>query len=393
MTLPEKKSVDLADLKVAIVYDRVNTPYGGAENVLLALHEIFPRAPLYTSVYDPSTARWAKVFHVRTTFLQRLPLARKMHRFLVALMPLAFESLDFSEFDIIISVTSAEAKGVLTKPHQLHLCYLLTPTRYLWSHAEEYQQHWLTGPLRKLIFDYLRWWDQIAALRPDVLIPISKLVASRSREYYAREPADVIYPTVVQVKNRHPEQLQTNVLLPQIQGYSSQYYLIVSRLVPYKRIDLAIQACQRIDRPLVIIGDGPDLGRLRSMAEKRNASAKIFFLQAVHPAQLPAYYAHCRAYLAPAEEDFGITVVEAQQYGKPVITYAKSGGAEVVEEGKTGIHFLAQAVEDLSEAMHIVESHSWEESVISREAAPLSQENFRQQFKKSVEYHWKRVVG
>src|SRR5258708_2622600 len=167
--------------KVALVYDRVNTHYGGAENVLLALHQIYPSAPLYTSVYNPQTATWAKVFDVRTSFLQKFPFAKKFHRLYVALMPLAFESFDLSEFDIVISISSAEAKGVLTKPNQLHVCYLLTPTRYLWSHAEEYQKDWLTGPIRALIFNYLRWWDQSAALRPDIFIPISQLVAERCR--------------------------------------------------------------------------------------------------------------------------------------------------------------------------------------------------------------------
>ncbi len=392
MTPQEKKSTELSSLKVALVYDRVNTPYGGAENVLLALHEVFPNAPLYTSVYNPSTAKWAKVFQVRTTFLQRFPLARKMHRLWVALMPLAFESLDLSEFDIVISVTSAEAKGILTKPNQLHLCYLLTPTRYLWSHGKEYQQHWLTGPVRTFIFDYLRWWDQIAALRPDALIPISCVVASRCREYYFREPEAVIYPAVGRVEKETSEQPSSSALPKDIQQYIHQYYLVVARLVPYKRIDLAIQACQRTGKPLVIIGDGPDLSRLKSLAETRNANAKIFFLQAVHPQQLPAYYSYCRAFLAPAEEDFGMTVIEAQQHGKPVIVFAKSGGAEVVQEGKTGVHFFDQTVEDLSEAIHIVESHDWDEKEIRQDVTQLSQENFRQQFKKAVEYHWKRVM-
>ena len=141
--------------KVALVYDRVNTPFGGAENVLLALHQIYPEAPLYTSVYDPKTAPWAKVFSVRPSFLQKIPFAKRFHRLFAVLMPLAFESFDLVEFDIVISITSAEAKGVLTKPNQLHICYLLTPTRYLWSHAKEYEQHRLTGWLRKLVFSYL----------------------------------------------------------------------------------------------------------------------------------------------------------------------------------------------------------------------------------------------
>lgn len=374
--------------KIALVYDRVNTPYGGAENVLLALHQIFPDAPLYTSVYDPKRASWAKVFAVHTSFLQKIPWAKKLHRIFVPLMPLAFESLDLSAFDIVISVTSAEAKGVLTKPHQLHLCYLLTPTRYLWSHALEYQQHWLTGWFRKYVFDYLRWWDQAAALRPDVLIPISQLVAKRCAEYYLREAEKVIYPTVGSVP-KVASTPQISQLAPEIRPYANRYNLIVARLVPYKKIDLAIEASQKAQKHVVIIGQGPDLQRLKSMVKKRNATAKVFFLQAVHPEQLLAYYHYCTAFLAPAEEDFGITVIEAQQAGKPVVVFAQSGGAEVIQEGKSGVHFFAQTVDDLSEAIHIAESLKWDNELIRKDAAQFTSQSFQQEFAEAVEYHWR----
>jgi glycosyltransferase involved in cell wall biosynthesis len=357
------------------------------------LHHIFPEAPLYTSVYEPKRALWAKIFNVRTSFLQRFPFAKRFHRLYVALMPLAFESLDLSQYDIIISVSSAEAKGVLTKTNQLHVCYLLTPTRYLWSHTAEYQKHWLTGPLRKIVFDYLRWWDEQAAKRPDVMIPISGVVAERCRQYYMREPAAVIYPTVTPFdsalqKKTSQTEIAITELPAEIQSLANQYYLIVSRLVPYKKIDLAIQACQKAEKPLVIIGVGPDSRRLKKLIEKRNATAKVFFLQAVQEDQLPAYYFYCRAFLSPAEEDFGMTVVEAQQFGKPVVIYAKSGGAEVVEEGRAGLHFFAQTVNDLSEAIHIVESLSWNQKEIQSQAMKLGTAQFQKSFKNAVEKAW-----
>ena len=380
--------------KVALVYDRVNTPFGGAENVLLALHQIYPEAPLYTSVYDAKTAPWAKVFKVHPSFLQRIPFAKKFHRLFAVLMPLAFESFDLSKFDIVVSVTSAEAKGVLTKPSQLHICYLLTPTRYLWSHAAEYEQDRLTGWLRKIVFAYLKWWDEAAALRPDIIIPISQLVAGRCQKFYHRTPVSVIYPTVMPTLKLQEEAISTNAVAVEIRPFLNKYFLVVSRLVPYKRIDLAIQACQKAQKPLVVIGQGPDLSRLKKLAEHSkigNPNAKVFFLQAVQPAQIWAYYRHCRAFLAPAEEDFGMTVLEAQQFGKPVVVYAKSGAAEVVEEGLSGIHFAVHAVEDMSEAVNLVDSFTWEESAIRNSVKQYTPVNFQQQFQTAVEYYWRQL--
>jgi glycosyltransferase involved in cell wall biosynthesis len=365
--------------KVALVYDRVNTPFGGAENVLLAVHEVFPTAPLYTSVYDSQKAQWAKSFRVIPSFLQKIPFAARFHRLLVGLMPFAFESLDLSAFDIVISITSAEAKGVLTSPHQLHICYLLTPTRYLWSHQEEYESDWLTGWLRKDIFAYLRWWDKAASLRPDVLIPISELVAQRCRQFYQREPEKVIYPPV------QPHRVTTYALPA---STPSDFYLIVARLVPYKRIDLAIQACQKMGRNLVVIGNGPDLDRLQSLAELPNTTAEVQFLQAVQHDQVGAYYSHCRAFLAPAEEDFGITVLEAQLAGKPVVVFAKSGGAETVKEGETGIHFTEPSVAGLVEAMHFLESRQWDAPLITQNAQKYVQAHFQKQFLDTIKELW-----
>ncbi len=360
--------------KIALVYDRVNTPFGGAENVLLAIHELFPHAPLYTSVYNPQTATWASVFDVRPSFLQHIPFAKQFHRHFVPFMPLAFESLDLSDFDIIISITSAEAKGVLTKPHQLHICYLLTPTRYLWSHRDEYQTHWLTGWIRRAIFQYLQWWDEAAALRPDVFIPISELVAKRCQQYYHRATSGVIYPTV-----GTNTKIKTDIPLG-----INDFYLIVSRLVPYKRIDLAIQAVQKMGRNLVIIGQGPDLSRLQRLAKVGDATSKITFLQAVQSTQVIAYYNNCRAFLAPAEEDFGITVLEAQAAGKPVIVYARSGGAEVMLEGKTGITFKNQTVSDLVQAMQKVEHQTWDTQFIQEYAYRYNKHTFQANFQKQV---------
>lgn len=316
---------------VALVYDRVNTPYGGAEQVITALHEIFPEAPLFTSVYH-SRAKWAQKFDVKTTFLQKLPLANKLHRFFVPLMPLAFESLDLSAYDIIISITSAEAKGVITKPNQLHLCYLLTPTRYLYSHRSLYEKtHWpfkipLIGWLSRKIFDYLTWWDQVAAQRPDVIIPISHLIQERTEKHYQRQTAQVIYPPLdLKAISQANQEKELAAYRPYY--LPSKYHLVISRLVSYKRLDLAIQACQQLNQALVVIGAGPQQTELEKMA-----GDKIYFLGQVSPLQKQAIINQAQSLLMPGLEDFGITALEAVVNNLPVILHHKSGAAEILQQ-------------------------------------------------------------
>jgi glycosyltransferase involved in cell wall biosynthesis len=371
--------------RVALVYDRVNTPFGGAENVLRALHQIYPDAPLYTSVYDKEEAKWAKDFSVKSSFIQKIPTAKKSHRVFVPFMPLAFESFDFSDFDVVISITSAEAKGVLTKPHQLHVCYLLTPTRYLWSHQEEYESDWLTGWIRKPIFRYIKWWDQAACLRPDVYIPISQLVEGRCQRFYRRSTEEVIYPPVSLT-----DDMVTAAERPS--DVPEEYYLIISRLVSYKRIDLAIQTCQKMHRNLVIIGQGPDYERLQRIVKNGNPTAKIIFLQAVQASELHAYYKNCRAFLLPAEEDFGITGLEAQMYGKPVVVYHKSGVAEIIQDQVTGVHFFFQTPESMGEAIKSVEQVNWSQEKIRQSVQQYDTKHFKQQFQATIMKLWERFV-
>ncbi len=364
--------------KIAFVYDRVNTKFGGAEHVLEQIHLLYPDAPLFTSVYDANRANWASVFQVRTSFLQKLPFFRRFHRLLVGLMPLAFETLQLNEFDIVISITSAEAKGVLTSTNQLHICYLLTPTRYLWSHTEEYQNDFFTGWLREIVFKYLRWWDTVAAFRPDVIVPISKLVQNRTQVFYGRKTLPVIYPPV-QLNN-----LQST--LPLSNPSDEPFFLIISRLVSYKRIDIAIQACQKLKQKLIIIGDGPDKIRLKKLVDKN--AAKIIFLSAVQPDQIAAYYQNCIAFLAPGEEDFGIATIESLQAGKPAIVYFNSGSAELIQNKKTGIYLMNQSVSDLVDCMKQVENVTWDSAEIQQSVAGQSAVQFQSQFKSMVEEQW-----
>ena len=374
--------------RVALVYDWVNTRYGGAEQVLLQLHLLYPTAPLFTSVYLPEEAAWAKDFVVKSSLLQRLPFLRRHHRLIAGLMPIAFETLNLQNFDLIISITSAEAKGVLTSPDQLHLCYLLTPTRYLWSHTQAYQQAFWIDWLRKIVFGYLMWWDRTAANRPDQIIPISRVVAARAKQFYHRQTLPVIYPPVsfeqgkiMQTeKNRNEGDLSAPLPLD-----FHDYYLVVGRLVSYKKIELAIQACLKLGRKLLIIGDGPERSRLTKIAGK---SKLIYFLRQVPSADLPHFYEQCLAFLAPGEEDFGISPLQALLVGKPAIIYQRSGAAELIQNHRSGIYLPEQSLVELVRAMQQVESQAWDSSQIKQSISAYDAVQFRSQFRQAVDSAW-----
>jgi len=382
------KKFSIKDLKIALIYDRVNTPYGGAEKVLLALHQIFPNAPLYTSVYDPNKAKWAQVFKIIPSFLQKIPFAKNNHRLLVALMPLAFESFNLKDYDIVISITSAEAKGVITNPKQLHICYLLTPTRYLYSHKQEYLNSkkmlniWPISLLSKKIFNYLKWWDQIAANRPDVIIPISKLVQQRCQNYYHRDTEAVIYPPV---KIENILNSQPNL----------KYYLVVSRLVSYKQIDLAIQACLKLGRNLLIVGDGPEKLKLMKLVDKhknklKNQGKYIIFLGHQSKERVAKLYNNCIALLMPGEEDFGITALEANAHGKPVLINMKSGAAQLIENKKHGLHLGKNNVTELTKKMQRLEKIQFDINILRQNAHKYGTSNFMRKFVNQVNQLWQK---
>jgi len=312
-------------MKVALVYDRVNK-WGGAERVLLALKEIFPTAPLYTSVYHEKTASWAKVFTIRTSFLQKFPYATSHHELLATLMPVAFESFSFDNYDLVISVTSEAAKGIITKSHTTHVCICLTPTRYLWSGYNEYFANGAFRFLSKPVVAYLQKWDQQAAQRPDMFIAISKEVQERIKRYYNRE-STVIYPPVTLADHSIDAKSQKN----------QSFFLAVSRLVPYKRVDIAIEACNKLKLPLKIIGQGVEEKKLRKIA-----GPTIEFLGSVTDSELIKYYKSCCGLIFPGKEDFGLSIVEANKFATPVIAFRGGGALETVIEGKTGEFFYPQ---------------------------------------------------
>lgn len=370
-------------MKVALVYDRVNK-WGGAERVLLAFHELFPKAPLYTSVYNQQTAPWAKVFpKVIPSFLQKIPLARTRHDLFAPLMPFAFRFFDLSEYDLVISVTSEFAKGINLSPKTKHICYCLTPTRYLWSGYNQY----LNSPLRRAIstplINILRDWDKNISKRPDKIVAISSCVAQRIKKYYGRN-AEVVYPPVEINSKSAREALQSILNSKQILNLNVKsskqkgYFLVVSRLVPYKKVDLVVEAFNKLNLPLVIVGTGSEDKSLR----KKSKSKNTIFAGHVSDDDLAEYYKRCKALIFPQEEDFGIVGVEVQAFGKPVIAYRGGGALETVVEGKTGIFFDKQKPESLIKCIRSFEKMNFKNQDCINNADKFSKKKFLKNFDK-----------
>lgn len=348
-------------MKVAIVYDRVNK-IGGAERVLESLFELFPKATLFTSIYNKEKTPWAKKFKIRTSFLQKIPFLNSRHELIPYLMPLAFENFDFSEFNLVISVTSEAAKGIIVPSNVLHVCICLTPTRYLWSGYNEYFKNIFLRIFTKPFVLYLRKWDISASKRPDIIIAISENVRKRIKKYYKRE-GFVIYPPGDRLFRKKLKNVQIN---------RKNYFLVVSRLVDYKRIDLAVKACTKLNLPLIIIGEGNEWEKLDALSGK-----SIEFKGKVSDSELIAYYKNCKALIFPGIEDFGITMVEANLAGKPVIAYNAGGALEIIKKGKTGVFFERQTVASLIDVLKKFKSSRYNSYDCKRNANKFSEERFK----------------
>ncbi len=350
-------------MKTAIVYDRVNK-WGGAERVLLALHEMFPDAPLYTSVYDSGHATWAKVFpNVYSSFLQKIPFAKNNHELFAVLMPLAFEQFDFSEYDLVISVTSEAAKGIITRPGTLHVCYCLTPTRYLWSGHEDYFKNPILRFLSKPFINYLKNWDKIAAQRPDKIISISTEVRDRVKRYYQRD-SEIIFPPFQKLFTKN-----------KIQTKDKNYYLVVSRLVPYKKVDLAIMVFNKLNKKLYIVGSGSQEYKLKLISNKN-----IKLLGNLEDGELAYYYQNAKALIMPQLEDFGIVSLEAQSFVVPVIAYAQGGSRDTVIDGVTGVLFDEQNEHGLQTAIEKSEKMSFNDKQLFSNVKRFSKQVFKEIF-------------
>jgi glycosyltransferase involved in cell wall biosynthesis len=358
-------------MKVALVHDYLNQ-MGGAERVVLALHEIFPDAPLYTSIYDPKRVDPAfQQIDIRTTFMQKLPLVKKHHQPFLPFYPFAMERLDLRGYDLVLSSSSAFGKGVVTQPETMHICYCHTPMRWCWNY-DEYVERERLGRISRSILPFLitglRVWDQMSASRVDHFIANSPVVANRIQKYYRRD-AVVIPP---------PVEASRFAFDPTI--VPEEYFLIVSRFMPYKRIDLAIEACNRVQLPLVIIGSGRDENRLKSIA-----GPTIRFTGHLSDEEVLYYYAHCRAFILPGEEDFGITPLEAQASGRPVIAYGAGGALASVVEGITGTFFQKQTVESLAAALASFDERTYDPQTIRDHALEFDMPRFHRRILQFIE--------
>ena len=318
-------------VKTAIVYDWIDK-WGGVERILLIVRRLFPHADFFSSYVDLEKAPWAKDIPIKTSFIQKLPAVIRSNRVLsLPFYPYCFEALNLNEYRLVFSISSSFAKSVITKPGVVHISYILTPLRYVWLYPDFYANSRIKRIVTSSYMAYLKKWDFVAAQRPDHLISISQTVASRCLTYYHRH-SDVLYPPFdEEYWNRADIHAKASRIIP-------NYFLVVSRLEPYKSVDLVIRAFNKLKgHTLLIIGEGSQERRL-----KKISGGNIHFLKRVTDQELIGYYRHARALIMPQEEDFGYVALEAQFFGCPVIAFRKGGATETVMEGKTGIFFDRQ---------------------------------------------------
>ena len=362
-------------MKIALVHDYLMQGVRGAERVLAAIHELYPEAPVYTLLHDeeimrPLCADW----DVRTSFLQRLPAGRRLYKKLLPLMPRATESLPLQEYDLVLSSSSAWVKSVRTRADAKHLCYCYSPARFLWFWSDQYVESLGLGPaaqaITRRLLRRLQRWDAATCHRPSRYLAVSRLTQERIYKYYL-EPSAVLYPPV-----------DTHVFLPVAER--EEYFLVVSALNPYKRVDLAVEACTRLNLPLVVIGEGPEHERLA-----RLAGPSVRLLGRCEEEEVRHHVARCQAFLMPQEEDFGIAPLEAQSCGRPVIAYGAGGALETIVPGETGLFFAEQTADSLGEALGRFRSEDFSPETCRENALRFSKERFQAGYREAVE----RVLG
>jgi len=364
--------------KIALVCDWL-TNWGGAERCFMAFHEIWPEAPIYTLIYNEKKMPEFKDAKIITSPLQKNPLAKRKWQFFLNHMPYEIEQFNLSNYDIVLSASHVIAKGIITKPSTLHVCYLYSPTRYLWDYTHLYLKEVKFSPfefLNKIFRWYvkkrlhvIRIWDFLAGQRPDHIVAISNYVGNRITKYYRRN-WDMIYPPC-----------NTSFYQPASENEAEDYFLIVGRQSPYKRTDIVVEAFNQLDLPLVVIGDGPELKKLKMISK----SNKIKFLGRIPDEEVKKYYARCRAFIFPQEEDFGITPLEAQSAGRPVIAYRAGGAMETVIENETGVFFDEQTPEAVIEVINNFDHKRFNPSKIREHALKFDTEIFKRNIKKYIE--------
>jgi len=346
-----------SNIKTAVVYDWTNQ-IGGAERLVEIIAKAFPRSDLFTAVYDPKKAPWSTNFNkVTASFIDKLPFSKSKYHWYFPLLPYAFESFSLNGYDLVISVTSYPGKFIITHPETCHISLCLTPTRFLWEKKN-------SSSVLFPIFSQLRIADQLAAKRADFTFTTCKNTAAKIKKYY-QLGSEVIYP-----------EIDTDKFIPAKTNKEGGYFLIVGRLVKYKKVDLAVKAFNKLGWPLKIVGSGREKKYLESIASKN-----IEFLGNINDQQLVDYYQNCKALIFPQEEDFGLVPLEAQSCGKPVIAYQKGGALETVVQGITGEFFASQTENCLIQSLNKFDARKYLSKNCRKNSLRFSKGSFLKVFK------------
>ncbi len=365
-------------MKLALIHDWLNQ-IGGAEDVLDHLVRFYPGAPVYTSMYAPELMpAHYRNWDIRSTWMDRLPGIHQAHQRYLPLYPLTWAHTNLSEYDVVLSNKSGFCHGVRTGPHTLHVCYCLAPTRYIWNLDAYLAREDFGAAVRlaaRLVARLYRRWDYAAAQRVSHMIAISTEIQERIRRYYHRE-STLIYPPVEAAERFTPAQ------------QVGDYYLALSRLIPYKRIDLAVEACTRLDLPLLVAGKGRDRERLESLA-----GPTVQFLGFVPDDDLPDLFARCKAFIFPGLEDFGIVPVQAQAAGRPVIAFKGGGSLDTIIPAQTGEFFTEPTVESLMAALRSFDASRYDPAAIRAHALRFDSAVFERAITTFVERAWENFSG
>lgn len=355
---------------IALVSDKLAGAFGGAEAILFAAHEIYPQAPIYTTAIDRSIIpeQYQNVCY-KTTFIQKLPYFEKLYKLYFPLMPLAHELLELQEYDVIFSSHHSVAKGIIPRPDAIHICYCHSPARYIWDMFWTYSRlNGYNAPqslLISLVSQYIRMWDVSSANRVDHFLANSRYTAQRIKKFYNRD-AEILHPPV-RTDKFHYE-------------HSQDYYLMVGRLVAYKGFELAVEAFNESGKKLVIIGNGPEFKKLEAKAKPN-----IALLGKVSESDLEFYMNHCKAFIFPGREDFGIVMAEAQSAGKPVIALRAGGALDIVRDRETGVLYEINTIQGLNRAVQEAESLPWDHKAIENHASQFDQHHFKKRLQAILE--------